>query len=121
MTRGLTAPNLKFRVNFSSARSSRPRVSAALSSLCLARRSLDGLRRSLARALTLAMTLFLGAVVVHAGADWPQWQGPDRDNRSKETGLLKEWPPAGPPLAWSVSGLGAGYGAIAVKGDRIFV
>jgi len=49
MTRGLTAPNLKFRVNFSSARSSRPRVSAALSSLCLARRSLDGLRRSLAR------------------------------------------------------------------------
>ena len=121
MTRGLTAPNLKFRVNFSSARSSRPRVSAALSSLCLARRSLDGLRRSLARALTFAMTLFLGAVVVHAGADWPQWQGPDRNRISKETNLLKEWPSGGPRVVWTADNLGMGYGSMAVAGDRVFL
>jgi len=53
--------------------------------------------------------------------DWPQWQGPDRTGVSKETGLLQQWPASGPPVAWSISGLGAGYGSIAVKGDRIFV
>ena len=45
-----------------------------------------------------------------ATADWPQWQGPDRNGLSKETGLLQQWPPAGPPAVWSISGLGAGYG-----------
>jgi outer membrane protein assembly factor BamB len=53
--------------------------------------------------------------------DWPQWRGPDRTNLSKESGLLKQWPASGPSLAWSVPGVGAGYGAIAVKDDRIFV
>ncbi len=56
-----------------------------------------------------------------ATADWPQWQGPDRTGLSKETGLLQQWPAPGPPVAWSISGLGAGYGSLAVKGDRIFV
>jgi outer membrane protein assembly factor BamB len=53
--------------------------------------------------------------------DWPQWQGPDRTGVSKETGLLARWPAAGPRLVWSISGLGTGYGSLAVKGDRIFV
>jgi outer membrane protein assembly factor BamB len=53
--------------------------------------------------------------------DWPQWQGPDRNSVSKETGLLQQWPAAGPPLLWMNSNLGIGYGSIAVKGERIFV
>ena len=53
--------------------------------------------------------------------DWPQWQGPDRTGVSKETGLLQEWPAAGPPIVWSISGLGAGYGSLAIKNDRIYV
>src|SRR5687767_10684988 len=52
--------------------------------------------------------------------DWPQWQGPDRNSVSKETGLLKEWPKDGPPLAWRIKGLGGGYGAPAVAGGRIY-
>ena len=56
-----------------------------------------------------------------AAFDWPQWQGPDRTGLSKETGLLPQWPASGPPLLWSVSGLGAGYGSLAIKGDRLFV
>ena len=55
------------------------------------------------------------------GADWPQWQGPDRTGLSSETGLLKQWPASGPPLVWSVSSLGVGYGSISIKDDRIFV
>jgi len=55
------------------------------------------------------------------GTDWPQWQGPDRSGLSKESGLLQQWPASGPSLVWSISSLGAGYGSVAVKGDRIFV
>lgn len=52
--------------------------------------------------------------------DWPQWQGPTRDAVSKETGLLKEWPKGGPPLAWKVKGLGGGYNEPSIVGGRIF-
>jgi outer membrane protein assembly factor BamB len=53
-------------------------------------------------------------------ADWPQWQGPDRNAVSKETGLLKDWPKDGPPLAWKVKGLGGGYSAPSIAAGRIF-
>lgn len=52
--------------------------------------------------------------------DWPQWQGPDRNGISKETGLLKEWPKEGPPLAWKKTGLGGGYNAPSISGGKIF-
>jgi outer membrane protein assembly factor BamB len=54
-------------------------------------------------------------------ADWPQWRGPDRNGISPETGLAQQWPPSGPPVVWSATGLGAGYGTVAIKGTRIFV
>ena len=72
------------------------------------------------RLLTFAVTVSLGAGVLHA-ADWPQWQGPDRDRVSKETGLLTEWPAGGPKIVWTTTGLGAGYGSMAVAGTRVFV
>jgi len=52
--------------------------------------------------------------------DWPQWQGADRSGVSKETGLLKEWPKDGPPLAWKVKGLGDGFSTPTVAAGRIF-
>lgn len=52
--------------------------------------------------------------------DWPQWQGPQRNAISKETGLLKQWPKEGPPLAWKTSGLGGGYGAPSIADGRIY-
>lgn len=48
------------------------------------------------------------------GTDWPQFNGVRRDNRSDETGLLAEWPPEGPPLAWAAHGAGAGFSSVAV-------
>ena len=56
-----------------------------------------------------------------AAADWPQWRGPNRDGKSADTGLLKEWPKDGPKLLWKIDTLGSGYGAPAVVGDRIYV
>ena len=67
-------------------------------------------------ALTMSISGQSGAVM-----DWPQWRGPDRTGVSRETGLLKQWPPSGPPLVWSSSNLGAGFGSIAVAGDHVFV
>lgn len=53
--------------------------------------------------------------------DWPQWRGPQRTGLSSETGLLKAWPAEGPPRVWSITGLGEGYGSLAIKGDRILL
>lgn len=52
--------------------------------------------------------------------DWPQWQGPDRTAHSKETGLLKEWPKAGPPLVWKATNLGGGDSTPSVADGRIY-
>ena len=72
------------------------------------------------RTWTLVGATILSVAAVQA-ADWPQWQGPDRTRLSKEVGLLKQWPASGPPVVWTASGLGSGYGSIAVSGDRVFV
>ncbi len=53
-------------------------------------------------------------------ADWPQWRGPNRDGKSADTGLLKEWPNDGPPLAWKADKLGGGYSAPSIAAGRIF-
>ena len=55
-----------------------------------------------------------------AGANWPQWRGPNRDGISKETGLLKQWPAEGPPLVWKASGAGRGYSSFSVANGRLY-
>lgn len=55
-----------------------------------------------------------------SAADWFQWRGPNRDGHSPDTGLLKQWPPGGPPLVWKATGLGRGYSGVAVQGDRLY-
>ena len=74
-------------------------------------------------ALSLAVAASLSGAVLGQtpAADWPQWRGLDRSGLSKETGLLRQWPASGPGVAWAASGLGAGYGSVAVSGDRVFV
>ncbi|MGA2155818.1 MAG: polyvinylalcohol dehydrogenase, partial [Bryobacteraceae bacterium] len=50
-----------------------------------------------------AGSLGLSALLPAAqGTDWPQFRGADRNNISKETGLLRKWPAAGPKRLWSV-------------------
>jgi outer membrane protein assembly factor BamB len=71
--------------------------------------------------LRLILPLALLAAEVHAtAADWPQWRGPDRSNVSAETGLLREWPPGGPPLLWKATGLGEGVASVAFAGGRVY-
>ena len=62
-----------------------------------------------------------------AASDWPQWRGPHRDALCTETGLLKDWPKDGPPLAWKGTDIGINVyidralaGAWG-KGDRLYM
>jgi outer membrane protein assembly factor BamB len=52
--------------------------------------------------------------------DWPQYRGPNRDDVSTETGLLKTWPQGGPPLLWTYREAGLGYSGPAIVGDRLY-
>jgi outer membrane protein assembly factor BamB len=68
-------------------------------------------------ALTLAAILFAS----YGDSDWPQWLGADRENRSKDTGLLQSWPEGGPKRVWRADGLGASFGAISVVAGRLYL
>ena len=54
------------------------------------------------------------------GGAWPCFLGPNRDNQSQETGLLKQWPETGPPHAWTTLGLGQGYSNVSIANGTIF-
>src|SRR4051812_31132722 len=77
-------------------------------------------KRSASRTMLVALWALNVYFSVARADDWPQWQGPDRNAVSKETGLLKQWPKDGPPLAWRIDGIGRGMGGIAVSQGRIY-
>ena len=79
------------------------------------------MRLNVVAAIVAAVLVF--SPVASGGAEsgpWPQWRGPNRDGKSTETGLLRQWPKDGPPLAWSTKGIGTGYASVAVTGGRIY-
>jgi len=51
--------------------------------------------------------------------DWPQFRGPDRDNVSKQAGLLRRWPSGGPKVLWSAP-VAEGYSGAAITGGRVY-
>jgi hypothetical protein len=51
---------------------------------------------------------------------WPCFHGPDRSNKSAETGLLSQWPEEGPEIVWTVSGLGRGYSTVSLTDKYLF-
>ena len=67
-----------------------------------------------------AVVAFTALVGTSPAADWPQWQGADRTNISKETGLLKSWPKEGPPLLWTARDIGGGYCTPSVTLGKVF-
>ena len=50
-------------------------------------------------------------------ADWPQFQGPERNGISAENGLAASWPKEGPKELWAFD-LNPGYGGAAVQGGK---
>ena len=68
---------------------------------------------------TLLMILAITASYISA-ADWPQFHGPNRDNKSTDRGLLKAWPEGGPSRIWEAAGIGEGYSTVSIAGKRIY-
>lgn len=68
----------------------------------------------------LAAVLLIGAAATTTAGDWPRWRGPNNDDVSTETGLLKTWPANGPPVAWTAKDLGLGWGTPSVAEGKIF-
>ncbi|MFQ5865239.1 MAG: PQQ-binding-like beta-propeller repeat protein [bacterium] len=77
--------------------------------------------------ILLTTCFFVGSSNILFGAwpgkgskyDWPQWRGPNRDGISKETGLLKNWPKAGPKVLWRIP-FGDGFSGISVSQGRAY-
>lgn len=52
--------------------------------------------------------------------DWPSWRGPNRDDISSETGLLKTWPEGGPEKLWTSRDAGLGYSGFSIVNGVLF-
>ncbi len=52
--------------------------------------------------------------------EWPQFRGPNRDNISREAGLLATWPEDGPTLAWKATGLGLGLSSVSITKGKVY-
>lgn len=53
-------------------------------------------------------------------SDWPQFQGPQRNGHSPETGLARVWSDGGPKTLWSTP-LKEGFGGPAIRDGKVFV
>lgn len=53
------------------------------------------------------------------GVDWPSFLGPNRDSKSPETGILKQWPATGLPIVWQRV-LQESYGIGSVSNGRFY-
>ncbi len=71
-------------------------------------------QNALLKATALAMALGWLTHQRLQASDWPQWRGPDRTDRSDETGLLKTWPAGGPKQVWLFKNAGIGYSGFSV-------
>ncbi len=67
----------------------------------------------------LCLVTAIGGTALGADGDWPQFRGPNRDQKCTETGLLKQWPEAGPKLLWKAKGLGRGFSTVSIADGRI--
>jgi len=67
----------------------------------------------------LILVLIIAAADVSAN-DWPQFHGPNRDNKSPDKELLKAWPEGGPSQIWETGGIGEGYSTVSIVGKRIY-
>ncbi len=68
----------------------------------------------------ISILLVVSTGLSEAIADWPQWRGPDRNDLSAETGLLKSWPAGGPKRLWLFEKAGIGYSGPAIVAGKLY-
>jgi outer membrane protein assembly factor BamB len=75
---------------------------------------------SLKRAAVLLCSLCVLSASHLSAGDWPSWRGPNRDDLSQETGLLRQWPEGGPDKVWESREAGLGYSGFAIVGNVLY-
>ena len=65
-------------------------------------------------------SLFGGTTAAQENSEWACFHGMYRNNKSAETGLLKQWPASDPELLWTVTGLGEGYSSVSIAGGYLY-
>ncbi|MBN1589625.1 MAG: PQQ-binding-like beta-propeller repeat protein [Pirellulales bacterium] len=72
--------------------------------------------------ITLAGALSTCGALVSAENEpyWPRFHGPKEDNISTDTGLLRQWPDDGPPLAWTAEGMGIGFAGVTLAHGLVY-
>lgn len=70
------------------------------------------------RGFACISTLVLGTWCL--AADWPQWQGPDRDGVWREGNLITSFPKSGPKVLWRIP-IGPGNSGPAVSQGKVYV
>ncbi len=71
-----------------------------------------------------SLMLFAGCLLLvnlAAAQMYNNWRGPGRDGHYPDTGLLREWPENGPPMAWAYEGLGKGFTSPVPARGKIYV
>ena len=69
-----------------------------------------------------AFSILVSLSFTYAGAQADTgWRGPGRTGIYNETGLLKEWPAAGPALIWESSDAGTGYSSVTAAADAVYI
>jgi len=76
--------------------------------------------RSALFTVTQQILVALLLLALPAGADWPQFLGPNRDGVSPETGLARTWPASGPKTLWRTA-VHEGFGGPAICDSQVFV
>lgn len=61
------------------------------------------------------------AMSAETAAHWPTFHGAARDNKSPDTGLLKEWPAGGPKQIWKTDVIGKGFASVVVADSTVYV
>jgi outer membrane protein assembly factor BamB len=70
--------------------------------------------------LSRVAAVFLIATATVAGAEWPQFRGPGRDNISIERGLYRTWAAGGPKVLWKIA-VADGYAGAAIKDGVVYL
>lgn len=74
----------------------------------------------------LKYAILFGLVAVFTGLsvsaqNVTRWRGPNGNGVYNETGLLQEWPEAGPEIAWHFDGVGQGHSSPAIANGLIYI
>ena len=77
--------------------------------------------RRIGRLVRVGALLVVAAAVRPAGADWPQFLGPNRNGVGPEgEGLARSWPADGPKVLWRTP-VGEGYAGPAIHGESVLI